>query len=639
MSSIPFAAVPESVREALLARGFTALTSVQEAVLSDAARQRDLRISSQTGSGKTVALGFAVVDLLEAPASAGQAGPRVLLVAPTRELAQQVASELTWLFAKLASVNVVCVTGGTALGPERRALSRCDSVVVGTPGRLNDHLRSGALNLSSLRCLVLDEADQMLDMGFRDDLEALAAAMPAERRTHLISATFPRAVLELAERFQNEPHHVEGTRLGVANADIEHVGYMIHAKQRFDALINTLLEAANARSLVFVRTRNEASEIAERLSDEGFAALPISGDLPQAQRTRTLDASGRGVIRTLPPGDVAPRGPDIRYGGGVFHFGPPMDAETYTHRSGRTGRAGQKGRSVVLASPNQRRRIEDIFARARVRVQWTDAPGADAVRRAMQQNLQAALLETVSTSEPAATSMEVARDLLATHDAERVVAALIEASAVQPTGAPRDLDAPAPRRREGGQQREYSNYDEAPQRGDARGFERRPQGRGRMAGREPMLRFDLTWGERHGANHARILAHLCRRADCDRRVFGMIDIGPFRSSFEVAASFAETFAERTRAPDPQEPRIRVERAERSDRGDRGGERHGAAPRSGSDHRRRDDEAPRQHRGALKQERPKAFQKSVRRPSKTSFGAPSKLRSGAGQKSRQGSRHA
>nr|HMQ23012.1 DEAD/DEAH box helicase [Planctomycetota bacterium] len=162
MSSIPFAAVPESVREALLARGFTALTSVQEAVLSDAARQRDLRISSQTGSGKTVALGFAVVDLLEAPASAGQAGPRVLLVAPTRELAQQVASELTWLFAKLASVNVVCVTGGTALGPERRALSRCDSVVVGTPGRLNDHLRSGALNLSSLRCLVLDEADQML---------------------------------------------------------------------------------------------------------------------------------------------------------------------------------------------------------------------------------------------------------------------------------------------------------------------------------------------------------------------------------------------------------------------------------------------------------------------------------------------
>jgi ATP-dependent RNA helicase DeaD len=228
--------VGPALASALAAKGYDTLTPVQEAVLDEALEGRDLRITSQTGSGKTIAIGFAVRDLLDDLTAqyGGPARPRVLVLAPTRELAKQVADELTWLYAPLR-VRVAAVTGGAGYLDQKRALSSNPSVIVATPGRLRDALERKKIDASTLAAVVLDEADSMLDLGFREDLDAILAMLPQERRSHLVSATFSRDVVSLADRFQQDPVHVQGTRLGEAHADIEHVVHLVEPSQRIDA--------------------------------------------------------------------------------------------------------------------------------------------------------------------------------------------------------------------------------------------------------------------------------------------------------------------------------------------------------------------------------------------------------------------
>lgn len=603
-----FPGVPPQLQSALERRGFEALTSVQEAVLADAARGRDLRISSQTGSGKTVALGIALADVLLDNSNDGPPayveGPEVLVIAPTRELAQQVAKELGWLYGGVRNAAVDCVTGGTPVGPERRRLSNRPRVLVGTPGRLLDHIQSGALDVGGVQRLVLDEADQMLDLGFRDELEAILETMPAERRTHLVSATFPPAVVDLAARYQKNAFHVEGTRLGEANSDIEHLGYLVNGRQRHGAMINILLLAGSTRTLVFVRTRIEASQIAEKLAKDGFAAAPISGDLPQAQRTRTLNMFRRGSISTLVATDVAARGLDIPEVATIIHHSPPLDADTYTHRSGRTGRAGQKGRSILLASRNQRRRLEGSLADAKVRAKWSPAPSAAEVERALagtaRQHVEQ-LVENAPTCDDATRAF--AQRLLAERSAEEVVAALVVAATPKPARKPVEIEAPEPfeERRDRRDARDNSFRDRKDRggRGDRR--EGRPQRAGGKRGRndERMVRFELTWGTRQGASPARVLAHLCRRADCDRTSFGNIDLGSHSTQFEVTESFARDFEQRTREPDRRDPELRIRRA------------HGSSARPA---RREDTRTARPHKGGFQRTFQRGFQRDFRKKS-------------------------
>src|SRR5690606_23959472 len=236
-----------------------------------------LRLSSQTGSGKTVALGFAIYPTLET-STPGQI--RALIITPTRELAQQVSKELTWLFSGCGNIGIDVVTGGTDLRAERRRLHNPPTILVGTPGRLLDHQSSGALDLSAVCEVVLDEADQMLDMGFKDDLDALVAALPPTRRSHLVSATFPPAVRQLARAFQGDAHQLEGTAPGKANEDIQHIAHLVLEEDRNAALLNVLLAHLGQRTLVFVERRVDASVLAEKLNEVGLSSLPLSGDLP-----------------------------------------------------------------------------------------------------------------------------------------------------------------------------------------------------------------------------------------------------------------------------------------------------------------------------------------------------------------------
>jgi ATP-dependent RNA helicase DeaD len=382
--SAVFSGLDAPLAKALTRRGFTALTKVQSAVLSDELRGRDLRISSRTGSGKTVALGLAVATAVaehqKAPTASLCAHPSVLLVAPTRELAAQVGKELSWLFADLGSVCVV--TGGTSTSQERRSLSRGPSVVVGTPGRLCDHLERGALDLGQARAVVLDEADQMLDLGFREALETLLKATPEGCQKHLVSATFPRGVLSLAARFQKNAVEVSGETSGdTANTDITHVAHLVHMRERYAALVNVLLLDPEMRTLIFVRTRVDASEVASRLLNDGFRAGALSGELAQAERTRMLDAFRKGSLAILVCTDVASRGIDVPEVARVIHAELPDNGEVLTHRSGRTGRAGRKGTSIMLVPTMQYRYAENLLRAANVCADLIPAPSAQDVKK------------------------------------------------------------------------------------------------------------------------------------------------------------------------------------------------------------------------------------------------------------------
>ena len=409
----PFDAAPAGVRAALARRGFDGMTLVQEAVLAAEAGSRDLQISSQTGSGKTIALGFVLARTLE---GSREPGPLALVIVPTRELANQVCEELGWLFADLDGVQVGSVVGGNPVWRDRQLLSRRPRVLVGTPGRLLDHVSSRTLDLSNVKELVLDEADQMLDMGFREELEGILDATPKERRTHMVSATFPTGIQRLAERYQRDPLAIQGTQLGHANADIEHRGHLIHQRDRFGVLVNLLLEAGDVRTLIFVERRADTVEVAEKLESEGFAALPLSGELAQSQRERTLAAFRAGRASVLVATDVAARGldvPDVRL---VIHTAPPLDAETYTHRSGRTGRAGQTGSSVLLAAPSRRRRVARLMSEAGIDFKWRPAPTAASVRALVAERHRDELATEIATAladGASATRVDEAKALLA----------------------------------------------------------------------------------------------------------------------------------------------------------------------------------------------------------------------------------
>ncbi|MCU0862838.1 MAG: DEAD/DEAH box helicase [Planctomycetes bacterium] len=421
-----FASVPPSLQPALRRKGFSSLTAVQAAVLAADDGSRDLRLSSQTGSGKTVAIGIALARAV-LPLAGNR--PTTLVVAPTRELAAQVREELAWLFADFSGVRIGVVTGGTNITRERQLLHRGATILVGTPGRLLDHVRNGALDLSAVRQLVLDEADQMLDLGFKDELDAILAELPKERRTHLVSATFPQAVKALADRFQKNALLVAGTPIGQTHADIEHVALKVGAREHYAVLVNLLLLAGDQRTLVFVRTREDTSGLADKLAGDGFLALPIHGDLAQAQRTRTLQAFRRGSIHTLIATDVAARGLDITDVTTVVHFDPPIDAETYVHRSGRTGRAGQKGRSYMLVVKSRANFAQRLYREARVKERWEACPGAAEVRGVQLQRAGERAMAILANAAPDADQRAIAARLLEGRDAETVVAALLATAA------------------------------------------------------------------------------------------------------------------------------------------------------------------------------------------------------------------
>lgn len=362
---------------ALEKRGYESLTPVQEAVIDAKLATRDLLVSAQTGSGKTVAFGLALAPNLlgEGEKFYNASKPLALVVAPTRELALQVQRELAWLFEKTGAIITSCV-GGMDMRTERRALSRGSHIVVGTPGRLRDHIDRGSLDLSMTKAVVLDEADEMLDLGFRDDLEFILEATPQDRRTLMFSATVPRSILNLAKRYQNDAERISTTSERSQHVDIEYRALMVSHRDIENGIVNVLRYYDPKNTLVFCATRAAVARMTSRFSNRGFSVVALSGELSQEQRSHALQAMRDGRARVCVATDVAARGIDLPDLELVVHADLPNNKETLLHRSGRTGRAGRKGVCAMMIAGNMKSRAERMLRSANITAEWARPPSA-----------------------------------------------------------------------------------------------------------------------------------------------------------------------------------------------------------------------------------------------------------------------
>ncbi len=361
--------------------GFEAPMEVQDRVLSEE-WNNDLIVRAKTGSGKTLAF---LLPLLQ-EMKIGERSPKVLVLAPTRELAQQTADEAEFL-GKFLRISVASLVGGMDIYPQLRTLKHGAAIIAGTPGRVRDHIQRGSLITDEIESVVLDEGDLMLDMGFREELEDILNAIPKGRRW-LFSATMPHEVKELASRYLNEPIVLSVDEEGEQHEDILHRVYRIPSHKRFEGLVDILLWEHPSRSLVFCHTKMESIEIAQRLQDHSFNAAALQGDMTQGERNAVLASFKSGSMPCLVATNVAARGLDIEGVSHVIQLGLPDDRETFIHRSGRTGRAGHEGVNIVLLSPTEIGRFREMLRGTQIKTEWRDIPNIEKIRDAWREQAE-----------------------------------------------------------------------------------------------------------------------------------------------------------------------------------------------------------------------------------------------------------
>ncbi|HEU0030620.1 MAG TPA: DEAD/DEAH box helicase [Kofleriaceae bacterium] len=582
------------MQSALARRSYSEPTPVQAAVLG--AEERDLLVSAQTGSGKTVAFGLAVARTLlgESPRFTPGGAPLALVITPTRELALQVHRELAWLFADTGARITTCV-GGMDPRRESHALAQGVHVVVGTPGRLCDHLERGSLALTRLGVVVLDEADEMLDMGFREDLERILEAAPTTRRTLMFSATIPKDIATLAKRYQRDAMRIAATSEGDRHRDIEYQAIPIVPRERDLAVVNLLRYHEAAGALVFCATRDGVTHLAANLNERGFAVAALSGELSQRERNTALQALRDGRARVCVATDVAARGLDLPDLGLVIHADLPQNKQVLVHRSGRTGRAGHRGTAILLVPDPARRYVERMLHAAHVEAKWLPPPTADEILARDQSALGreiGSLIEDVGDDD-----RQLARTLLAEHAAEDLVATLVRARrqarpapelltpppSMRPRPAPAPR-APAPPRRPAAPPPARAAHapapapatpatpavaDERPLNARERRMQRRALERGepppprverpseRIAETGPVW-FTINVGRSKNADPKWIVPLLCRRGGISKRDIGKIQILARETRVEIAPGVSDRFAEAVRHPDPKDRNIHIE---------------------------------------------------------------------------------
>lgn len=561
---------------ALDARGYKSLTPVQAAVVASDAGERDLLVSAQTGSGKTVAYGLALSStLLGGETRFAQADlPLALIVAPTRELALQVRQELGWLYADTGA-RIATAVGGMDIRREQRALADGAHIVVGTPGRLRDHLERGRLDVSALRAVVLDEADEMLDLGFREDLELILDSVPPTRRTLLFSATLPREIVRLARRYQKDALRIDTIVENQPHGDIEYRALRVAPNEVELGVVNTLRFFDVGAALVFCATRESVRHLHASLVERGFAAVALSGELSQSERNHALQALRDGRARVCVATDVAARGLDLPDLGLVVHADLPTGPAVMLHRSGRTGRAGRKGVSALLVPYTQRAKALRLIRAAGVDARWSAAPSAEEIRALDRERL----LASFTDAEPATPEDEqIAAALLERIGPQAAATALVRLARARLPEPEELVDVgQAPEERRGNRERPQRGQREEFARGDRPSddhHERPRRGQREVEGGDAVW-FRLSVGRQKNADPKWLLPLICRRGHVTKNEIGAIKIFERDSKFEIAAEAAERFEEALRRTDDEE--IRIERAEAPGGGDgatRGGPKTG-----------------------------------------------------------------
>ncbi|WP_377295916.1 DEAD/DEAH box helicase [Rhizobium sp. SGZ-381] len=538
-------AVP-AIAKALTKRGYETLTPVQQAMLDPALVTSDALVSAQTGSGKTVAFGIAIAPTLleEADRFETARAPLALVIAPTRELAMQVKRELEWLYELTGAVIASCV-GGMDIRNERRALERGAHIVVGTPGRICDHIRRNALDMSELRVAVLDEADEMLDLGFREDLEFILEAAPESRRTLMFSATVSSGIAKLAKRYQRNAVRISTTTEEKQHADIEYRALVVAPADRENAIVNVLRYYDAKNAIVFCSTRAAVNHLTARFNNRNFDVVALSGELTQNERTHALQAMRDGRARVCIATDVAARGIDLPGLDLVIHADLPTNSETLLHRSGRTGRAGRKGISAMIVPINQRRKAERLLAGADVTPTWARPPSAEEVIGRDQERL---LSDPIFAEEAREEEQDIIARLVEAHGAEKLAAAFVNLYRSRQS-APEDLIEISVQ--PGGQKKPRDGAFERQE------FDATPRTPRSEFG--PSVWYSLSVGRKQNAEPRWLIPMLCRNGNLTKAQIGAIKMQAEETFVEISADHAAVFSEAIGSNKTLERGIRVTR--------------------------------------------------------------------------------
>ena len=504
--------LPESLLTALREVGYESPSPIQAATIPPLLAGRDMLGQAQTGTGKTAA--FALPALARLEAAPGK--PQVLVLAPTRELAIQVAEAFQKYAHHIPGFQVLPIYGGQQYGPQLHALKRGVHVVVGTPGRVIDHLDRGSLDLSQLRMLVLDEADEMLRMGFIDDVERVLKETPDSRQVALFSATMPAPIKRIAQTYLKDPVEVSIKAQTTTAENIRQRFWMVSGVNKLDALTRIMEAEPFDAMIIFARTKLGTEELAEKLAARGFSAAAINGDIEQKQRERTIGKLKDGSIDVLVATDVAARGLDVERISHVLNYDIPYDTESYVHRIGRTGRAGRSGEAILFVAPRERGMLRAIERATRQVIEQMNLPSVDAVN----ERRVAKFLDKIEGA-LASDDLSVFRDLVERYEREKNVPAVeIAAALAQLVQGKTPLLLPKPVRPEPS----FEASERPPQRERKERPERERKPRDPNAPQAPMQTYRIEVGYQHGVQPGNIVGAIANEADLEAQYIGRIDI-------------------------------------------------------------------------------------------------------------------
>ncbi len=418
-----FVNIKEQIDANMELRGFTELTPIQKAMIGKDISERDALVSAQTGSGKTVAFGLSIVSNIpnKNPNNKASKLPSVLIIAPTRELALQVQNELGWLYSK-TNISIVSCVGGMDMRTEKRNLRKFPDIILGTPGRLKDYLEREVINLSKVNVVVLDEADEMLNLGFREELEYILSQTPKERRTLLFSATFSKQIEKLASKFQNNALKISTIEKNKQHLDIEYHAIKVTSRNIEYAIMNILRYHEAKKSLVFCGTRANVNHLTSRLNNRGFSVVSISGELSQKERLNALRSIKNGHSKVCVATDVAARGIDLPNLDLVIHADLPKTKESLVHRSGRTGRAGNKGISILMVPQEKSKQFQSFLANSRIIADWKNPPNREDI---IKQDDLSIMQELMHLDKPSEEENILVEKILKKYNGKELATALI----------------------------------------------------------------------------------------------------------------------------------------------------------------------------------------------------------------------
>ncbi|MEG5487124.1 DEAD/DEAH family ATP-dependent RNA helicase [Enterobacter hormaechei] len=576
------------ILEALNDLGYEKPSPIQAECIPHLLSGRDVLGMAQTGSGKTAAFSLPLLNNIDPDLRA----PQILVLAPTRELAVQVAEAMTEFSKHRRGVNVVALYGGQRYDVQLRALRQGPQIVVGTPGRLLDHLKRGTLDLSKLSGLVLDEADEMLRMGFIEDVETIMAQIPEGHQTALFSATMPEAIRRITRRFMKEPQEVRIQSSVTTRPDISQSYWSVYGMRKNEALVRFLEAEDFDAAIIFVRTKNATLEVAEALERSGYNSAALNGDMNQALREQTLERLKDGRLDILIATDVAARGLDVERISLVVNYDIPMDSESYVHRIGRTGRAGRAGRALLFVENRERRLLRNIERTMKLTIPEAELPNAELLGKRrlekfaakVQQQLESSDLDQyralLSQIQPVAEGEEL--------DMETLAAALLkmaqgERSLIVPPDAPmrpkrefRDRDDRFERR---GDRNDRGPRGDRPERGG----EDRPRRERRDAGEMELYRIEV--GRDDGVEVRHIVGAIANEGDISSRYIGNIKLFGSHSTIELPKGMpGEVLQHFTRTRILNKPMNMQLLGDAQPRPDRGGERRGGGRGFGGERR-------------------------------------------------------